>query len=371
MPNDSIRVFRAGFFVLIAYLGIGGCSDTLDAAEDQNQNGERARELGGAGESCTSRADCQAGLSCVRNVCSNSDAGVVLGGEGETCRARSDCQEGLSCFDSVCRRSPDASASEAGGPPLPTGPGGRQGESCVSSADCATPLVCVSGKCALGDFGIVPTQKECVIVQCGVAADCCPTPNALCEQWKQECEQDPDAGASSCLLYDSPVNNCVCDVATWKCEKHQCTARVPCTTELDCSVSYVCHQGECVNCVTADDCLTNQSCVDHRCTTRCTTNSQCPALHSCVNETCVETGCTDDRECVALERDALAICREGKCHKPCQRDVECSAPSPYQFRACVDGFCKDVGCQTDEECKIRLGTQIGTENEARCLEKQP
>jgi hypothetical protein len=366
--RNASCVIVLGSIVVGALATVFGCSE--DAAPPPAPAATAA--TGSLGESCTRRADCETGLACVGNKCTRDDAGVALGAVGETCAARADCEPGLACIDMVCTPGNQV-ATDAGtdGTIIPKGPGGRQGESCLSSSDCASPLVCVSAKCAMGDFTVAPSGKECLVVQCDTAMDCCPKPNVLCQQWKMQCEADRDAGAAACAQYNSPLNNCVCDVSTWKCDKYKCLARIPCDSEIDCSVSYTCYNGECVNCVTDADCLTGQACSKNTCTTRCESSSQCPALHSCENSACVKTGCNDDRECIALEKDALAICQEGKCFKPCQRDIECSAPSPYLFKACVEGYCKDVGCKTDEECKIRLGTQVGATNKARCLEPLP
>jgi hypothetical protein len=38
----------------------------------------------------------------------------------------------------------------------------------------------------------------------------------------------------------------------------------------------------------------------------------------------------------------------------CETDLECSSPDNFQFRMCIDGYCADVGCVTDEECRLRL-----------------
>jgi hypothetical protein len=69
--------------------------------------------LGGEGESCSRAQDCGAGLLCVSNVCAES-SGAIVGGEGETCGARSDCAEGLGCWANVCARH---GAGGAGGSP--------------------------------------------------------------------------------------------------------------------------------------------------------------------------------------------------------------------------------------------------------------
>ncbi len=52
----------------------------------------------------------------------------LLGGPGESCRARADCEEGLRCVSSVCRDD-------------------REGTRCLSAADCGGRLLCAAGFC--------------------------------------------------------------------------------------------------------------------------------------------------------------------------------------------------------------------------------
>ena len=70
-------------------------------------------------------------------------------------------------------------------------------------------------------------------------------------------------------------------------------------------------------------------------------------------KTFVETGCTTDRECVAKNVNPLSKCAMGKCQTPCQTDTECNV-GRYSYQACVMGSCQDIGCETNEECRIRL-----------------
>jgi hypothetical protein len=68
-------------------------------------------QLGGAGESCRSRADCKSTLKCFANACRDAL-------EGASCTSRQDCGTNLKCFDGVCTsgeqsRKKKATAAEA------------------------------------------------------------------------------------------------------------------------------------------------------------------------------------------------------------------------------------------------------------------
>ena len=101
---------RYGFALLLSLassllLASSGCS-SKDTTE--------ARLTGKSGESCQSRADCAADLSCFNHLCTAQgqaeDAGVdvataqpvVQSQAGESCSARIDCVLGLLCVNNVC-----------------------------------------------------------------------------------------------------------------------------------------------------------------------------------------------------------------------------------------------------------------------------
>lgn len=67
--------------------------------------GAHAEQLGGAGESCQRRADCESGLRCIDNEC------VAQEREGG-CSADGDCGAGASCQDGQCRNAPESAADE-------------------------------------------------------------------------------------------------------------------------------------------------------------------------------------------------------------------------------------------------------------------
>jgi hypothetical protein len=56
----------------------------------------------------------------------------------------------------------------------------------------------------------------------------------------------------------------------------------------------------------------------------------------------------------------------GDCLVPCQSDLECDSATQFKFKACIQGYCKDVGCETDEECRIFLKAQPGAMQDAVC-----
>ncbi len=75
--------------------------------------------LGGAGESCRSRSDCQVGLGCINQQC----VAVPVSREGAACGATSECQSAeLRCIQQICRRpvppvaAPNAPALRGPGP---------------------------------------------------------------------------------------------------------------------------------------------------------------------------------------------------------------------------------------------------------------
>jgi hypothetical protein len=256
-----------------------------------------------------------------------------------------------------------------------TGTLGRRGESCLSTDNCEKPLVCVNQTCSVANFEIEVTDKACQRVECEEATDCCPEPNPSCKTWKDAC--DTGAGGANqvaCDAYNNPIYNCICDTSVWACDNFECIPAVTCAGSFDCIFGVCSSEKRCVECEEDTDCLlANQSCVDNACVGGCENDTECPVFHACESGACSEKGCQNDRECVALSRNPLSSCdlATGSCSESCETDADCSIEggSTFTFRACVDSFCKDVGCQTDEECKIRLLLAESTTYEAKCLKK--
>src|SRR5438309_895291 len=64
----------------------------------------------------------------------------------------------------------------------------RKGEACQTTSDCAGTLSCVpsagaggGGICVTGEFNVATTAKECALIQCSTAVDCCPAGIPNCD----------------------------------------------------------------------------------------------------------------------------------------------------------------------------------------------
>jgi hypothetical protein len=76
-------------------------------------------------------------------------------------------------------------------------------------------------------------------------------------------------------------------------------------------------------------------------------------------------------ECIAVTQNVQATCGDSKCSVPCQTDLECGNPMSYNFLACVSGTCVNVGCESDEQCRIMMGLSPGSNIEAECRDATP
>ncbi len=400
----------------------------LVACNDETSPTEEAVRTGAQGESCNATSDCDPGLVCIDRVCqttgggfpSGTDAGtsapiVTRGQPGESCTARTDCESGLACIDNVCTSTPGASTEEltrgqAGescaahadcdidlvcvnqvcSPPdvLLVGTEdagaqvgtGKRGESCMTRADCEQGLICIENSCQPGAFNIQQTDKECVIIECLTEEDCCDP-------------DDPYFESSTCLLYhdecalngtpiycDREMLFCTCQGHS--CVDEKCVYEPPCTDASTCSLlpygdgRVFCSADEvCVECTEDEDCGTDYSCEDNECVSidSCETNLDCPVFHRCADSGCEEVGCTTDRECVAFTGNVLSICEDDECLQACETDLECSSPDNFQFRMCIGGFCEEVGCVTDEECRLRMNILLpvsSTVADIKCRDTQ-
>lgn len=235
----------------------------------------------------------------------------------------------------------------------------RKGEACQTTNDCAAGLSCVPvastggggapgiGVCVTGEFKVTQTAKECAIIQCQQAADCCPTPPSTCPQLAAQCG---DAGPSNfaCQQYNAL---CKCDALRYDCVDERCRTR--CNLDSDCGGTLKCSGGRCVQCVDDSTCLTGETCINGACTPPCQGDGDCPAFNRCQAGKCVPGGCTTDRECIAATRNVESTCgTDGNCIIPCQTDLECGDPKNYRFYSCINRQCIYVGCSSDKDCLL-------------------
>jgi hypothetical protein len=197
----------------------------------------------------------------------------------------------------------------------------QRNESCQRSADCAGDLVCVGGTCGPVNLGISPGSKQCSVVECTTADDCCTNP---------------------------PCTN-------FACNSGKCSSTASCTADFDCNFPTPhCSNGTCVKCAQDSDCGLNQTCSNNECSAKCTSDDECPIFYGCQNNACVKTGCASDRECILYDNSEFASCDKSKqppaCTVKCENDSECG-----KYELCVSGSCVPAGCDTDDECKAILG----------------
>ncbi len=113
-----------------------------------------------------------------------------------------------------------------------------------------------------------------------------------------------------------------------------------------------------MQCVDAIDCGAGQECVENECVATCQVKEDCPYFFDCDEEPASKPAARPIESASLDTFNALATCDEdsGECAEPCQTDAECADAFNYNFRACVEGTCQDVGCDTDEECRILGGS---------------
>jgi hypothetical protein len=412
-----------------------GCGDN-DAKPVSSQNGQ----------SCERTADCASGLSCIANVCYQTApvikntggeagqatttpvvVGPVLGGEGESCTSRRDCETGLACFNQRCTSGTSTGAGGDTGA-APTAQLGDRGETCRTNADCETTLVCVPaggelsavGVCDVVNYGIAPTGKTCT-GECSTSADCCQLPlleqgalSVAAEVTIKSCE-DIDAeittlalkcatattGAAAKLCFAQSAYCSNCTAKTWACTNNACVYNAACTVaslDVPSGCPTFSRVGEpALGCNTTTkkctgtpstitpDCTTDANCDDHgtvfddpgvactvgectcyandgHCYRKCSRNIDCAGSTVCDAKlsVCVPgDACSTDSQC-QLGHSIDRKCNNGTCATACTSDRDCSATgeigasSSFTGSVCgIDGFCAQIPsdqCTTDDEC---------------------
>lgn len=256
------------------------------------------------------------------------------------------------CLDNSCQPNPATGTDAAGGTADSrySGPG----ESCQAKNDCASSLACIMATCRPVDIDLPHTPKNCYRVECAEKADCCTSfvPNANCEEYKRNCDDDP-------VFCNTYRNLCECNQ---DCTGEMCVAATPgCASDGECTSEQTpfCIESKCTQCKDDVNCQGQGTrCIKGTCAAPCMMDENCPMLQECQSGSCVEVGCKTDRECVFLMRDALAACRDAKCQVPCLVDTDCSRGSSMTtFQVCEQGQCLFVGCENDAECRALLGLQ--------------
>jgi len=408
-----------------------------------------------AGESCDKTSDCNDGLHCVEHTCYKSvtssggsanneggETGVtgtvptgpkppVLGGEGETCSKRADCEDGLACLSQRCQK--DVVMTGAGGDGNVTGGPmlGGPGETCGLTSDCASGLACLPtdgirnveakaigsnsvGVCSPIDNGLTPTGMACG-AECAKAEDCCELPVNV--QVANSVAAPYGIGVKSCTELAALLDGVKCDAAaptalnaarcfaqtaycdcaktTWACsDAGKCVYKAGCTadgsvpggcpsfTRAGTAATTVCNDsGKCEltstpTCKADADCdkagyvadsLAAEKCTEGECTCykpaglcyrKCGENLDCKAGTTCDTKTkvCVQSPeCTSDAFCVTKYDNINEKCStDGMCQAACDNDRDCNQGALTNYtatRVCnANHACELVGCTSDDEC---------------------
>ncbi len=339
----------------------GGASGSGAQSSGGRSHGLRLSERGAG---CVAQNDCTDGQSCVRGKCQPQHFSIEPTGKEcfrIDCQSTEDCCKGAAtddipqkcrskaakcsrelpgCSETSCDRSRDC-----GGGGVCVGACTVTNGECRGGADCIENL-CDDGACTL-DFAACSTNAECVANTC-VGGQC------ACDNPAYE-PADPICEDSECD-----------DMCLFACEEDRCVIPSSCESNDDCfGTEALCDEGQCVECVSRNDCTFGKLCFAGRCETPCASDLHCPLFEACEAGQCIYVGCRSDRECSLLpslvdiglgELDQrLLRCATiegiGRCILPCQSDGQCP-PS----EVCSGGICEYIGCETEAECKAILAT---------------
>ena len=354
------KVWARAAWPLLAVLVVVGCDAVEEVAPEAR--GQR-------GESCEARNDCESGLACINRVCSKNDFDITV--SAKQCDII-DCQTTTDCCGDRPTEAParcSARPEVCGQPTIP----GCFGGSCDSDAECGGGT-CGEGQCS-NTFLTCTSDVGCADVCLG----------GTCQQSGLSCLDDTDCAGicdfRSCDC-DNPAYDPfdpICDdpdcedLCVLECEENRCVVDDSCESDVDCPFNRpICEAGGCVECQSDVDCEAGEGevCMAGTCERPCQKNEECPLFHACTDGECVEAGCQSDRECVLAlsgfdggEDARLSQCLPSDtdpdrnvCKIPCENDGACGS----DFSVCDQGFCKFIGCESDEDCRAFFGLENQT-----------
>jgi hypothetical protein len=236
---------------------------------------------------------------------------------------------------------------------------------------CVIPGGAVMGTCKMS-LGTCTTNTECTYYNY----------TATCSSRICNCT-NPEFDLSAPICTDKACEN----ICLLRCsDDSRCVEDTSCKTDLDCNKVglQICDGGRCVQCTVDDDCNTDEkeTCEKGLCHRPCSQDEECGLFEACNKKTgdCEYKGCLSDRECILAasgnvvnpvptpgsnaapitggsDDPRLYKCLPSEvdpkintCKIPCENDGSCG-----QFQACDNGYCKFIGCESDEECRAYLG----------------
>lgn len=375
-------VFALVALLAVPALGLQGCSKAAQKIEPETR--------GKRGETCLARNDCASGLACLNGICAKNEFNIDVTAKQCT---RIECEATVDCCGTKSTKAPAKCTGRDQICDLANSliPGCIDTNSCTATSDTCGDGTCGLGSCSVNGQGGGST--------CETTADCspntCETPvgatYGMCSLTLATCTAtapcaQPTCGNRRCdcrnPLYDETAPICTdpeCDdICLLRCEDSLCIEDQSCKTNAECLALglQVCDGGRCVECSKDSECDVDnkETCNAGLCHKPCKFNEECPLFSECKQGDCVYSGCHDDRECIlaasrqttgdgeaavagsaddprlykCLANDADAAHKT--CKIPCENDGSCG-----QFQVCDAGYCKFVGCDSDEQCRNYLG----------------
>ncbi|MET0793722.1 MAG: hypothetical protein ABW061_19540, partial [Polyangiaceae bacterium] len=370
-------------FVLLSVVSLFsfvGCSKDPTKVEPETR-GQR-------GENCQARNDCQTGLACLNGICGINEFSVgvaVKQCDRVECATTDDCcgdkptevptkcnARATTCTSTfpgcsatqVCTS--DAACGDEGGSCRPAATVGTcstgtlAGLSCETATDCQD--LCETDTCS---YSLIACTEDTDCTYYSTVTPTCTKPSRTCN-----CT-NPDYNPSAAICSDPDCT----DLCTLRCDDERCVPDLSCKNDGDCSTGApFCLDEQCVQCKGDDDCGDGKSCDTGICHARCKHNEECSAFYECNVDSgeCEYAGCKSDRECILAatgsqtsgaastpsgEDPRLLKCLPSEadptfktCKIPCENDGSCGAQS-----VCDGGYCKFIGCETNEDCRAYLG----------------
>ncbi len=374
-----MRLIQQSWLKHCLAIGLASLGLTFAGCEDEDTTQVVSPSSPGQrGESCLARNDCAPGLACLNNICSKNNFEIER--TTKEC-VQVDCEETADCCAGKPSEAPAKCADRVNICETPSLADCTLNASCVDDGDCGSGT-CASLTCS--NTGLTCTDDTDCTDTCDVATGICSitgnvgcTVDADCLATAGTC-----TGLCNCQNPDFDLDNPICtdedctEVCTLRCENERCVTDTSCENDDDCEGSPfgpLCDDGDCVECTSDDDCDedADEQCLSGRCDTPCKVNEECPLNNTCEDGECIFTGCTSDRDCILGQQSRLLPgearllkCLPSdlnpdikECKTECQNDGECT-----ELEVCEDGFCRFVGCETDEECRSYLGIQPNPDN---------
>lgn len=363
-----------GLAILALSFAFVGCESDKAQKVQPETRGKR-------GERCMARNDCDSGLACLNNICAKNEFDIDV--SAKHCD-RVECSEDVDCCGDRPLKAPSKckNREEICTPTLP----GCTATNCTATGVCAGGGTCSPGICSSPGSGSCIDAEEC--------HDVCDLDTGLCTRSSSACDEDTD-----CLHYSynatatcsNRICNCanpdyvagaeICtdpdceDLCLLRCENEVCVQNASCETPADCSAAApLCDGGRCVQCLGDEDCdeEEDETCEKGFCHKPCKVDEECGLFEKCDDGDCVYVGCQDDKECILAaargqegvgetpssgDDPRLFKCLPSEveagvntCKIPCENDGSCG-----KFQVCDKGYCKFIGCETDEQCRAYLG----------------